>query len=264
MAKAETHIGITFEESTDARISLELDEEMNAGETRFPFGNPAYVRCFHTSGLQVSFATNAGNVRAAGQGVVVHTETVRLEMAQTADLEYPADRITSFTWQGRSLGGWTQSGPSEIRAARAGVAVAEVVYETDFRRLQVTASKGAADEQSVLLCGFLANPGATYDPEDPQSDALAAQASLSIDFYDPNAGAGWRSVTMRVVDACSGDPLAETPILLDGLSVGSTDTEGNIDLGLLAIGTEHTIAASRSGYRNFSDTFTVPEASSSE
>jgi hypothetical protein len=90
------------------------------------------------------------------------------------------------------------------------------------------------------------------------------KACLTVNF-----GGGVSEVEqyeLFVKDYCSDEAIPDATVFLDGAEIGSTNSQGIINLGDLVRGTTHSIKVSKSGYiasdedalRN--DEFTVPES----
>ncbi|QWS69925.1 hypothetical protein [Vibrio phage vB_VpS_PG28] len=95
------------------------------------------------------YSNNVGSIEAqvsSGTAVLTSatesrtiTEYLTFDNTKQKMLDYPASLIHSMKWQGSGLGALTVTDNLLITAEKSGVAVLEVVYETSFRILQLTA-----------------------------------------------------------------------------------------------------------------------------
>jgi hypothetical protein len=101
----------------------------------------------------VTHRCSAGSLVKVGNGSRQVTEVVSFQNSAESALQYPAASLDNVVWLGTDLGALLTLGGNRIRAAGAGVAMAEVTYTTSFEvwRLNSPAQVAGRDTFDILI-----------------------------------------------------------------------------------------------------------------
>jgi hypothetical protein len=222
-------ISIPFELTPDDdSLTLELDDERNAGVSSFGLGATAWIRAITDEAIAVKGSTRGSlgvdrlHLRFEEEEDLSFVDTDR------GALRYLPLRIISHNWLGRGLGNVTFDHKT-VQAAQEGYGILRVKYEVAYASLKL---EGVAEEGPVLIWA---------------EDAAGRQGSLNVPFGEREGGE--ELVTVTVKSYCTDFPIPGASVWVDGQFKGTTDGFGRLTLGKYAAG-EHTIKAAAPGYKD--------------
>ena len=244
---------ITGTEDRARSISLRLDPDLNDGLTSFLYADrPAICEVItYPDGLVFETKLSDGQWQYYGTGAATFTEYIEFNDTDRGFTTYPiaSDGLEEMEWIGPGLGGVQWLGANEIKSERSGVAVLKTTYKANCRKYSLQLGQRDEAEWPVLV---RLKAGTSGEADRPT-------ASLTVDFYGQDEGAA--DYILTVVDYCTEEPVYGAAVILDGTALAeTTDSNGEIDLGLLKVGSTHGISIQKTGYDPFTDVkFTVPE-----
>jgi len=231
---------VTIEELCEALscdIAIELDEEYNDGRSCFAPNDPIYVRVFCRKTYTVK--ATLGNARIFASGIPQEiTEYVDFNNWR-GSTEKPIHEITSYNWNGISLGAirWERGSESLVadESMADGYGVLELTYITAFDRWEYKSP--VAGDVIVYAIG-------TGNCVDSNGDYPSASLTLDI---DETCAEEANEVTIVVKDFVTGNVISGASVVIDRNFVGTTDVNGTVYAGLLA-GGSHQIRTTAPGY----------------
>lgn len=229
-SQIQVRISKTCEETRVKSFTLELDSEKNRGQTTFPPGEFAYVRCFPAL-LKPMLRVNIGTARIEAEGLPLSMEDeITFARSKSASLRYPYYSDFKWEWVGREGPPPKVTAEGVISLSEEFSGILKVKYQTLYDRIEVHCSK----EASVLL------------------EAIREDRYGHITLrWKPET----RKVYLTVRDACTRTIIPGVYVWVDNKYIGTTDLQGRIYLGELKVGT-HSLKMSKYGYQN-SDSDTI-------
>lgn len=219
---------------TPCYLTMELDDEYNSGNTCFAVGSIAYFRVYGNASYTCKATLGTPRLDNRGVGEVITEEYVDFTN-WAASTTYPVEVIRSYDWIGRSLGTIEkQKGSNALLADKTkadGFGVAQITYTTRYDRWKIS----SPSEADIMVYAV-----GTGDCED-------TKASLTIQFRDDCEGVQNNYVTLTFKDYITGAIITGASVWVDGVYRGTTDSNGQIYLGLMTSGT-HTIRATHPSY----------------
>jgi len=237
-------IAIPFEPgAADGSLTLELDDEKNAGVTTFAPGVDCFIKS-RTAATIVLKGSTFGNLTIA-QGGLQDDQAEELELANEAEtsLRYDPAHIVSTAWLGRGLGNVTFAGKA-ARVAAAGYGILRVIYKSAFTRLRLS---GVPEAAKVLVWA---------------RDANGRAGDLVVEYGEE--GAVLKSVYRVTKSYCTDFAMAGASVWVDEIYKGITDAAGRLYVGQLLSGSRHTTRVVAAGYKDSdadalaNDEFVVP------
>jgi hypothetical protein len=139
-------------EAEDGLLSVELDDELNGGRSCFLYGEKVYFRVYHSANLTITVESSNGSVFLESTGAT-DTEEENISFANTNEASAAKTILTlgSYSWFGRSLGTLLHVGGSAVRAGKSGVAIAAVIYTTQYDVYSITLSDQGIESYPVLV-----------------------------------------------------------------------------------------------------------------
>jgi len=211
-------------------FTLELDSEKNRGQSTFPPGEFAYVRCFPAL-LKPELRVSMGTARLEAEGIPLSIEDeITFARSKSANLRYPYHSDFEWGWVGREGPPPKVTGEGTILLSEEFSGILRIKYQTMYDRIEVHCT----EEASVLL------------------EAIKEDRYGHITLkWKPET----REVYLTVRDACTRTIIPSVYVWVDGKYVGTTDLQGRIYLGKLKVGT-HSLKMSKHGYQD-SDSDTI-------
>ena len=231
-ATSQIQVGIskTCVEAGIKSFTLELDSEKNRGQSTFPPGEFAYVRCFPAI-LKPELRVSMGTARLEAEGIPLSIEDeVTFARSKGTSLRYPYHSNFEWEWVGREGPPPKVTGEGTILLSEEFSGILKIKYQTMYDRIEVHCT----EEASVLL------------------EAIKEDRYGHITLkWKPET----REVYLTVRDACTRTIIPSVYVWVDGKYVGTTDLQGRIYLGKLKVGT-HSLKMSKHGYQD-SDSDTI-------
>lgn len=224
-------IEIPFEPS-DAVLSLtlELDDEKNAGRNTFIPGSDVWIRAI-TDKTLASRDSTLGTLKIDTLHLRFdHEQELAFIDTNETTLEYEPLQILSYGWIGIGLGKVTFNGKT-ARAATSGYGILQISYRVAFARLRL---EDVNEAGPVLVWA---------------QDVDGKRGYLQIEFEHEEEGAE-EEVFVTVKNYCTDNPIPGASVELDGEYKGVTDAYGRLSLGLLARGSKHDIRTTAPGFKN--------------
>ena len=193
-------------------ISLERDEAFA------PAGS--YFKVFASSSYKLQASSGVVCLLNANQPQD-KTELLQFAASGSGNLSLPPEGILEWRWIGKAGPDPVFSG-QEVRLASAATGLLEVAYRVLFDRWRLSGAK-----EDSLVAG-------TCD---------GATASLLFEAED-----GPKECELQVVDHCTGEPVYNATVVVDGQTYRS-DARGRVYLGVLAKG-EHSLVMDKDGYKH--------------
>lgn len=241
-------------------FALSLDEEKirevynEDNKTRFAPGEAAYLKLIHSSGVEYEMFSSAGSInRAASRVPYAVSENIVFALSRFGTLRHFPRKDVAWQWIGKSAGTPLFNGRS-IRIEEPSVAVLKCEYETDGDRLKLVITNSDMGGHDVVEVAVIAVQG---------KNKVSATVT-----YDTGEGGEPVPINLLVKDFCSDVNVPEVEVFLDGVSVGVTNGNGKIYLGMLAPGGIHQLKMTCAGYIDsdldvlHNDSFTVPTPTS--
>jgi hypothetical protein len=243
--------------SRDA-LSLALDHAKNLAvygseKTVFAPGEYAYLVAFGVAG---PFRTHcsAGEVRQLVRNVMYPmSEVLEFAFEKTAQLSHTPAGAVSYSWLGKSAGSPLFSG-RDVRITQTGVYILKCEYVIAGNRVRLFLNSSDMSGETEM--------GVTVAAVDSRGVATA-----SVNYAVPEEVAPEEDlvpVDIKVIDACTEEPIAGASVTVDGQLMGISDDNGLVSCGMMLSGTTHTLVITASGYLDSeaddlcNDTFTVP------
>lgn len=240
MAKATIQISFA-EVDAQKTILLTIDDVLNESQTFQP-GDEAFLRVERNPLDAYQMLTSGGSITKVGTAQSRSFEqTLKFALESTKSLtHFPISAVT-YEWIGDDPGVTPVFNLRKVEVSSDIVAVLKCTYQWAGDNWSLTFNV-AGEVVVVALMDDL-------------------KASQTVDF---SGEAEFVDYDLEVYDYCTDEPVVGATVFLDSSPIGSTDTNGKVQLGLLQRGTTHDIKVTKSGYidsdvdvlRN--DEFTVP------
>jgi hypothetical protein len=215
-------------------LQMELDSDYNFGRTCFAPGELAYFRVYGNIRYSCKATLGTPVVDSWGVGDTIEDEYVSFS-SWIGSTEKPVHRILSIEWVGKSLGAVTRvQGSNSIKADTSrhdGYGVARITYTTRYDRWKLT-----APSEADVVAYAIGN--------DPCQDT---EASLTLQFRDDCDGVENNYVTLTFKNYNTGEVIVGASVWVDGILRGTTNSNGQIYLGLMTSGT-HEVRATHPNY----------------
>ena len=242
------------EADLDISLSLVLDSEENNDKSTFDFGETAYFLCYHTNDTARSYTCSDGSINreASNLSVDVKDEEVSFQNSKTAKLKYLPIASVTRSWIGKGGGSPIFNGRT-ITFVEEALGILICSYETAADRVGLS---------NVNTAGtILVSVTQTVDSKD-YSDTSQA---VFEDSGDEDTAKEPVPYDLNVKDYCEDTNVVGVEIILDGVSLGNTDSSGSKYLGLLVPGSTHSLKMVKTGYidsdvdKLANDAFTIPK-----
>jgi hypothetical protein len=238
---------------SNTAIKAELDSVFNDSASQFAYKESAYFRVYpYPDNLAITITPSAGEVYGAGDGSYTVTETVTFDDTNLAATTYPIQSIVSTSWYGNDLGGVVSKGNTTIQSSKSGIGVLSITYTSYFKRFRVRLDTQSESTFPVLL----SIQGGTDSDDDRPS------TSLTVTFYQTSTTT--TDYLFTVQNYCTDTAISGVGVYIDGVKVGTTDSNGQVTLSDAVVGESYTAYVSEGGYRVFEATFTVPTPSTDD
>lgn len=211
------------------RLRLELDDERNGDASNFAPGTDVWIRAMTDTSVPVKGATRGTVSTDKTRLRFEHEEELAFVDEDHVELHYWPMRFLSAEWLGRSLGHVTVQG-NVARVAAKGYGILKIRYEVAYAALKLS---GVAEGGPVLVWA---------------EDAEGRKGNLQIDFE--GAEAGTEDVYILAKNYCTGLPIANAQVWVDGIYKGETDTFGRLHVGRYQRGTRHSLKLAASGFKD--------------
>lgn len=218
--------------SNSGNIQLVLDKEKNQGKTDFETYGNIFFRAY-PAGNYLFRSIFKGNFKVIStQNITEETEKITFLGTNKASTEYPIYQIKNVKWLGTprncsNLEGFSPAvrkvGSSDLETSDCCWGKLEITYTTSYALARYTPQELGEH----LIIGKLGQYFGYLD--------------LSVISYLEE------EVTLTFVDACTGAPIPEATVEVDGVLKGETDAEGVIVIGTMTRGF-HTVRASATQY----------------
>lgn len=233
--------------SPNAFLELELDDDLNAEKTQFAPGESVFIRVKRYPRNSYTMQSSAGNLTRTAVDTYqsITDEQVKFCHEKTSDLLNRPDSPVSYEWIGRNPGVIPTLNGKTIQFATEVVAIMSLDYNYLHDRWKLF---NVSHDGNVLIVARMGG----------------IKACLTVDFSGGVSEV--EEMELLVRDYCTDLAIPFATVFLDGAEIGSTNTQGIINLGELVRGSYHTVKVVKSGYiasdedalRN--DEFTVPSA----
>lgn len=245
-------IQITFAEPTPevkTSLSLVLDSEKNDDKTEFDSGETVYLLCYAENSEPYLVTSSAGSTRIVTTDITVDVEDeiVAFANSDSGSLAYPPllARSMSYEWIGDN-GGVPIFEGSNITLPEAITGILQCTYKTLVDRISLV----WVGEGTVLVAVIQ-----TIDEEQYTASQQVVYTELDLTPvpYD-----------LEIKDFCDDEIVEGVEVLLDGVSIGTTNASGIIYLGELVPGSTHDLKMIKTGFLDSdldklnNDSFTVP------
>lgn len=223
-------------------IRIELDSDTNSGESSFDVGDKAYLLVFYVVAYQSASSGGTLNTEATKIPVEVEDEYITFAATSEAYLSYLPSGSVTYSWVGNSAGNPSFSGRKVILPAES-VAVLKCSYTTLGDRLSIQLDE--AGMAVVVVTEGTAKGSVTVSFADADTDGVDIETVVPIAYR------------IKVTDYCSGDAISGVAVTITttGVAVtgeilqgGSTDTDGEVYLGMLVPGRKYDLQMSCDGY----------------
>lgn len=231
----------TFSFGTSDSTSTDSYTFEAVGDTTvYTAGNHATVNMFPSDNAAV-FSLSSGTAKRSSTGnTITKTEYIIFAQSDTGSLGYPADKVLSISWQGKTGGAPTITGTT-VSLPETCSGVLKITYQTSYDVLDVVCPIAS-------MCLLEAKGASRY-------------GYTTLD-YTYGTGEGTTPVMLKVRDAQTNVVLPDASVWINDVYMGVTDGNGFIDLGYMNPGT-YSVRAVKSGYQDTdqdviaNDSFTV-------
>ena len=244
---------INFEISTSSSsISIELDDDYHIilyGEERSEFDKTelAYLKVMPTYDVNpYDILASAGVCTKASQNNIADvTEELTFENEKEAELaNTPFGAVTSEWIAGDDVSILMDG--KKITTTSNTIGILQCEYQVEFDRLQLTVEQDMEDDSVIVMVGS----GEDYASETVDYSGTAESVSLEI----------------LVTDICTGDPIPDATVVIDGLPSGITNENGIFTVVTpVQTGDSFDIKTTATGYTDSdadflnNDSFIVPD-----
>lgn len=254
------HVSISFSDSASADGSsvsaeLSLDSEKNLlvygqDKNTFKSGEAAYLK-LHCSDPGYMLHCSAGSINKNAVGIAYpYSEDLDFRLSQSESLGHVPSGIVVHQWIGKD-GGVPLFAGEKVSIPEPRTVVLNCEYKAlgDRLKLVVTHMDMDAHESMDVLVVVSVNGKSV--------------ASTNVTYESGTVFPV--PVELVVSDFCSDVEIQGVEVFLDGFSVGHTNLDGKISLGMLIPGSQHTLKMIKAGFVDsdldvlLNDTFTVPD-----
>lgn len=250
-------ISVSFDTSGKADdLHLELDSEKilqvyGESKTTFAPGEAAYFKLIRSSSEAYTLYSSMGSLtRAASQIAYDVSENIIFELTRYASLShFPRENVT-WQWLGTNAGIPVFNGRM-AKISQAAVAVLKCSYQSTGDRLKLIVTSNNMGDLAEAEVAVVVLQG-------------TKKVSATVTYTDEAGEGDPVPLDLSVKDFCSGESVGEVEVFLDGSSIGFTNANGRIYLGMLSPGSVHQLKMTRAGYIDsdldvlHNDSFTVP------
>jgi len=264
MGNPSDQVSVTFttkeaEDGGTPDLSIALDTAKNTevyGESKTTFApnEPAYLKVLTSSSAAYSLYISAtGFISRSGTDIPYDiSEDLIFAMAASANLSYtPRQSSMDWDWLGKDPGYTPLFNNKVVSVPEEIVAVLRCDYQTlgDRWKLVIPASTLSLEGVDSLSVAVVVVQG--------------DNSSYCTVTYSTDGGSTPVAVDLEVSDFCSEEVIEGVQVYLDGVSKGTTNSNGRLYLGMLVPGTTYNLKMTKSGYVDsdsdvlYNDSFTI-------